>query len=76
MCTNYVKGDRYMYEVEWLLYSSWARNQASLVLLLNKSLIICLLQTVSWDFQMNLSKDPSKEIVSLLINSLSNCQVS
>lgn len=29
MCTNYVKGDRYMYEVEWLLYSSWARNQAS-----------------------------------------------
>lgn len=27
MCTNYVKGDRY--EVEWLLYSSWARNQAS-----------------------------------------------
>lgn len=74
MCTNYVKGDRY--EVEWLLYSSWARNQASLVLLLNKSLIICLLQTVSWDFQMNLSKDPSKENVSLLINSLSNCQVS
>lgn len=70
MCTNYVKGDRY--EVEWLLYSSWARNQASLVLLLNKSLIICLLQTVSWDFQMNLSK----ENVSLLINSLSNCQVS
>lgn len=69
MCTNYVKGDRY--EVE-LLYSSWARNQASLVLLLNKSLIICLLQTVSWDFQMNLSK----ESVSLLINSLSNCQVS
>lgn len=70
MCTNYVKGDRY--EVEWLLYSSWARNQASLVLLLNKSLIICLLQTVSWDFQMNLSK----ENVSLLINSLSNCLVS
>lgn len=70
MCTNYVKGDRY--EVEWSLYSSWARNQASLVLLLNKSLIICLLQTVSWDFQMNLSK----ENVSLLINSLSNCQVS
>lgn len=70
MCTNYVKGDRY--EVEWLLYSSWARNQASLVLLLNKSLIICLLQTVSWDFQMN----RSKENVSLLINSLSNCQVS
>lgn len=70
MCTNYVKGDRY--EVEWLMYSSWARNQASLVLLLNKSLIICLLQTVSWDFQMNLSK----ENVSLLINSLSNCQVS
>lgn len=30
MCTNYVKGDRY--EVEWLLYSSWARNQASCVL--------------------------------------------